>query len=130
MAKPRISASIPEDIDNKIEQLVQDDDNSIETKSDAIRHLLRRGLESDELQSKLETREDRVEQLEDQLARRSNIEDDLEEVVETVDDLPAKIRETESYSERRKRMLDQSSFTQRLKWKFTGVPVETEDSEM
>jgi predicted RNase H-like nuclease (RuvC/YqgF family) len=72
----------------------------------------------------LESREDRIEQLEEQLTRRSQIESEIEDVAETVDDLPAKIRGVETYSERRQRKLDQASLAQRLKWKVTGVPVD------
>jgi len=75
----------------------------------------------------LEAREDRIEQLEEQLNRRSQIESEIEEVAETVDDLPAKIRGTETYSEKRQRKLDQATFAQRMKWKLTGVPVEDDD---
>jgi predicted RNase H-like nuclease (RuvC/YqgF family) len=74
----------------------------------------------------LEARESRIEDLEEQLAKRSQIESEIEEVAETVDDLPAKIRGTETYSERRQRKLDQASLSQRLKWKLTGVPVDDE----
>jgi len=126
MSKPRISCSIPEEIDEHIESLVEED--RFNSKSDAIRYLLDRGREADELKAKLDSREERIEQLEDQLARRSNIEDDLEEVAETVEDLPAQIRGTESYSERRQRKLDQASLSQRIKWRFTGVPVENEEN--
>lgn len=126
MSKPRISCSISEELDENIEELVEDDEFG--SKSDAIRYLLERGREADELRERLETRENRIEQLEDQLARRSNIEDDIEEVAETVEDLPAKIRGTESYSERRQRKLDQASLSQRIKWRFTGVPVDEENS--
>jgi len=125
MSKPRISCSIPEELDEHIESLV--DDERFNSKSDAIRYLLDRGREADELKDKLDSREKRIEQLEDQLARRSNIEDDLEEVAETVEDLPAKIQGTESYSERRQRKLDQASLSQRIKWRFTGVPVDEDD---
>lgn len=67
----------------------------------------------------LEQREKRIEQLEDQLTRRSQIESKIE-------DLPDKIRERETYQERRQRKIDEASFSQRLKWRFTGVPVDTE----
>jgi len=80
----------------------------------------------DDRMQTLEAREDRIEELEDQLRQRSNIEDDIEDVAETVDDLPAKIRGVETYSERRQRKLDRASLTQRLKWKVTGVPVDDE----
>lgn len=81
----------------------------------------------DNRMQELESREDRIEELENQLRQRSNIEDEIGDVAERVDDLPAKIRGTETYSERRQRKLDQASLTQRLKWKVTGVPVEDED---
>jgi len=80
----------------------------------------------DDRMQTLEAREDRIEELEAQLRQRSNIEDDIEDVAETVDDLPAKIRGVETYSERRRRKLDRASLTQRLKWKVTGVPVDDE----
>jgi predicted RNase H-like nuclease (RuvC/YqgF family) len=83
--------------------------------------------EHDDRMQILEAREDRIEQLEEQLNRRSQIESEIEEVAETVDDLPAKIRGTETYSEKRQRKLDQATFAQRMKWKLTGVPVEDGD---
>lgn len=124
MSKPRISCSITEELDEHIDELVADE--GFDSKSDAIRYLLERGREADELKNRLDDREDRIEQLEDQLARRSNIENEIEDVAETVEDLPAKIHGTESYSERRQRKLDNASISQRLKWKITGVPVETD----
>lgn len=54
--------------------------------------------------------------------------DDLEEVAETVEDLPAKVCGTNSYSERRQRKLNQASLGQRIKWRFTGVPVDQDDT--
>lgn len=122
MSKPRISCTIPEEMDEHIDELVENKD--FRSKSDAIRYLLECGRESDELKDRLKTREDRIEQLEDQLARRSNIESEIEQVADTVEDLPAKIHGTETYSERRQRKLDNASLSQRLKWKITGVPVE------
>lgn len=74
----------------------------------------------------LEERKERIEELESQLRKRSNIENDIEEVADTVENLPDKIRGVETYSERRQRKLDQASLAQRLRWKFTGVPVDDE----
>ena len=71
----------------------------------------------EELQDRITSREERIEQLEEQLARRSQLE-------EKVENLPAQIGQQESYRERRRRKLDEASLTQRLKWKVTGVPVE------
>jgi DNA repair ATPase RecN len=74
------------------------------------------------VQNRLESRETRIEELEQQLARRSQIE-------EKIESLPDKIRDRESYQERRQRMLDQASLAQRLKWKVTGVPVDNGDQD-
>jgi chromosome segregation ATPase len=72
----------------------------------------------------LEERKERIDELESQLRKRSNIENDIEEVADTVENLPDKIRGVETYSERRQRKLDQASLPQRLRWKLTGVPVD------
>ena len=85
--------------------------------SEYVRQLIEKGREYDDLQERLDSREDRIEQLEGQLSRRSQIEDKLE-------DLPDKIRQGDSYQERRQRLLDRATVTQRLKWRVTGVPVE------
>jgi uncharacterized coiled-coil protein SlyX len=90
------------------------------SRSEYIRSILRDRHRVDELEERLATREDRIDELETQLAERSRVEDKIE-------NLPEKIQDEESYRERRQRILDQASLAQRLKWKVTGVPVETED---
>jgi DNA repair exonuclease SbcCD ATPase subunit len=85
--------------------------------SEYVRDLIEKGREYDDLRARLEAREDRIEELEGQLSRRSQLEDKIE-------GLPDKIREADSYQERRQRLLDRATVTQRLKWKVTGVPVE------
>lgn len=57
--------------------------------SEYVRRLIRKGREYDELAERLETREARIDELEAQLARRSEIE-------EKVEALPDKIRETQT----------------------------------
>jgi chromosome segregation ATPase len=73
-----------------------------------------------ELRNRYEAREDRIEDLEAQLRERSRVEDKIE-------DLPDKIRSVGTYQERRQRLLDQASLTERVKWKITGVPVQQLD---
>ncbi len=73
--------------------------------------------EYEQLRTRYESKEDRIEQLEEQLSRRSQIE-------EKVEDLPDKIRGAETYQEKRQRALDRASVSQRLVWRFTGVPEE------
>jgi predicted DNA-binding protein len=91
--------------------------------SEYVRELIEKGREYDELEEQLQSKEDRIQELESQLSKRSQIE-------EKIEDLPDVIRETESYQERRQRLLDSATVTQRLKWKVTGVPVdEIEDRD-
>ena len=88
--------------------------------SEYIRDPIEKGREYEEIEERLAAREDRIEELESQLRKRSNIE-------EKIEDLPDKIRGAETYTERRRRKLDQASITQRLKWQLTGVPVDDEE---
>ena len=89
--------------------------------SEYVRDLIEQGREYDDLADRLESREQRIDELESQLRKRSNIEDKIE-------DLPDKIRDADSYMERRQRKLDAATLPQRLKWKFTGVPVDADES--
>jgi chromosome segregation ATPase len=90
--------------------------------SEYVRRLIEKGREYDELQDRLQARENRIEELEGQLSRRSQIEDKIE-------NLPDKIRDRETYQERRQRLLDNATLSERLKWKVTGVPVEDRDDD-
>lgn len=85
--------------------------------SEYVRRLIEKGREYDDLQDRLDAREDRIKELEDQLRERSRVE-------EKIEDLPDKIRDRETYAERRQRALDSASVTQRLRWLVTGVPTE------
>lgn len=87
------------------------------SRSEYIRTILTDRHRVDELEERLSIREDRIDELETQLAERSQIQEQIE-------DLPDKIRGEMTYQERRQRMLDQASLTQRLRWKVTGVPVD------
>ena len=101
-----------------------------DSRSDAVRQILEEyeelhtayeqlNQEYEDLHNRYEAREDRVDELESQLRKRSNIEQKIE-------DLPDKIRDYGTYTERRQRKLDQATLSQRVKWKFTGVPVDDE----
>jgi len=75
-----------------------------------------------DLKDRLEARERRVDALEDQLRERSRVEDKL-------DDLPDRLRSgMASYEARRRRLLDEASLVERLKWRITGVPVDQVDA--
>ncbi len=85
--------------------------------SEYVRRLIEKGREYDDLAAHLDAREDHIAELEGQLRRRSDVEEKIEA-------LPDKIREAESYQERRQRALDRASVVQRLRWTITGVPVD------
>lgn len=78
-----LTIRIPEDLKESLD--TEADEYDVST-SEYVRRLIRQGREYDDLQDRLETREARIDQLEEQLARRSQIEDKIE-------NLPDKIRE-------------------------------------
>jgi len=69
--------------------------------SEYVRELIRKGREHDELRDRLEAREERIEELEEQLAKRSQIE-------EKVDMLANRVEESEE--------LDAPFFVQWWQW--------------
>lgn len=120
---PRLTVTITEEQNDLVEDL-SGENGEYESKSAAVRNFIQAGEEREELQAeverlrdRLESREERIDELESQLRKRSNIEDKIE-------DLPDKIRDANTYTERRQRKLDQATLGQRLKWRFTGVPVD------
>lgn len=92
------------------------------SRSEYIRSILRDRGRVTELEDRLETRDNRIDELETQLAERSQIESKIE-------NLPDRIRGEVTYQDRRQQMLDRASPMQRLKWKITGVPVEVNGQE-
>lgn len=74
-----------------------------------------------ELEERVERKQARIDELEAQLTERSRVE-------EKIENLPDRIRGEMTYQERRQRMLDQASVTQRLKWRVTGVPVDDQET--
>ena len=107
----------------------EDTKKSLESEADAydvsvseyVRELIEQGREYDELADRLDSREQRIDELESQLRKRSNIE-------EKIEDLPDKIRGNETYNEKRQRKLDRATPIQRLKWRITGVPIDETDA--
>jgi hypothetical protein len=124
---PSITVRIDDDHDALLKEVSQEG-GEYDSKSAAVRDFIQAGGERgefreeiDELRERLDAREHRIEELEEQLACRSQLEE--------VAALPDKIRERETYNERRRRLLDEASLTQRLKWRVVGVPVEAIEEE-
>ena len=123
---PRLTVTIDDD-QKELLEAVAGEDGEYESKSAAVRDFIQAGEERQELEAeirrlrdRLESRNERIDELESQLRKRSNIEDKIE-------DLPDKIRDADSYSERRLQKLDEASLSQRIVWKLTGVPVDDDD---
>lgn len=102
-------------------ELEREADEQGTSRSEYIRSILADRHRIDELENRLDVRQGRIDELESQLARRSQIEDKIE-------DLPDKLRDGLSYQERRQKMLDNATIGKRLKWKLTGVPVDAEEA--
>lgn len=115
----QITLRLPNDL---LQELNDDADERGVSPSEHIRNVLRTRASRDALSERLEAREARIDQLEQQLRERSRVE-------EKIEDLPGKIRNVKSYQERRQRLLDQASFAERLKWKLTGGPAEPIDDD-
>jgi DNA repair exonuclease SbcCD ATPase subunit len=109
-----LTIRIREDTRESLEEEAAEYDVSV---SEYVRQLIEKGREYDDLADRLDSREERIAELEAQLSRRSQIE-------EKIENLPDKMRDAETYQERRQRLLDRASVGQRLKWKITGVPVD------
>ena len=84
MARPRISASVPESLNEDIEQLVEEDD-TINSKAEAIRYLLERGFEAEELETEIKHREARINELENMLGERDQVEEQVTELANTIE---------------------------------------------
>ena len=89
------------------------------SRSEYIRGIFADRHRVSELEERIERKQNRIDELETQLTERSRVEEKIEE-------LPDRIRGEMMYQERRQRMLDQASITERIKWKVTGVPVDPE----
>lgn len=90
------------------------------SRSEYMRTILDDRHRVSELEERVVQKQNRIDELETQLGERSRVEEKIEE-------LPDKIRDVGTYQERRQRMLDQASLTQRLRWKVTGVPVDQDE---
>ncbi|RJX47488.1 TAF11 family protein [Halonotius pteroides] len=84
MARPRISASVPESLNEDIEQLVEDDD-AINSKAEAIRYLLERGFEAEDLETEITHLEARINELENMLGERDQVEEQVTELAQTIE---------------------------------------------
>lgn len=92
----QITLRLPNDL---LQELNDDAAEHGVSRSEHIRNVLRTHENTDALRERLEAREARIDQLEQQLRERSRVE-------EKIEDLPDKIRDVESYQERRQRLLD------------------------
>jgi DNA repair exonuclease SbcCD ATPase subunit len=110
----QITLRLPTDL---LEELDEEADEAGVSRSEHVRDVLRTRADTNELRDRIEQKEDRIQQLEEQLARRSQLEEKIEA-------LPDRVRDLEGYQEKRQRMLDEASLATRLRWKVTGVPVD------
>lgn len=115
----QITLRLDDDLKDELE--TEADERGV-SRSEHIRNVLETRADTERLRDRLETREERIDELEEQLARRSQLE-------QKVENLPEKVRETESYQDRRQRALDTAGPLTRLKWRVTGVPADAVDPD-
>jgi Arc/MetJ-type ribon-helix-helix transcriptional regulator len=124
---PRLTITISEDQSELLEEL-SGEAGEYDSKSEAVREFIQAGerqvelqAQVDELRERVQSRENRIKDLESQLRERSQVET-------KIDNLPDRIQSNETYQERRQRLLDKASVPTRIKWTIMGVPVEENDS--
>ena len=105
----QITIRIP---DGTLETVDKRASESDESRSKVVRNLIELGLEHDELQSELEQREARIEELRRQLQERGEVEEKVTELVERTDNQQDALRETLEWS--------RAGIIQRTKWKLFG----------
>jgi metal-responsive CopG/Arc/MetJ family transcriptional regulator len=66
--------------ENQLESIESEASEHDASRSEYIRELLDRGIEYEELKDRVKQREKRIEELEEQLAKRSQVEDKIDEV--------------------------------------------------
>lgn len=132
---PRFTITIPENLDEWLDDKTNGDNTPYDSKSEAARDLLSLAKRVDDLEEDLDTlieRADRAADLEQENERLQNekraLIEDREERTELVK-FAEQQRELSHYQERRQRLLDQAGLATRLRWKFTGIPVDGERSE-
>jgi len=85
---PRITVTISDELDEYLEDN-SGDDEEFDSKSEVMRHLANRGLEADDLETEIEMKQNKIEDLERQMGARDQVE-------EKVDLLANRIEEEQS----------------------------------
>lgn len=106
-----VTVKLPDTTIDSLEAIADEEYDG--NRSDAIRDLLAKGMDYDDLQA-------RHDELQRQLAAVNSRQEDVTELVEYVE----QEREADRYRDRRRRLVDQAGVVTRAKWWLTGVPVE------
>jgi len=85
---PRITVTISDELDEYLEDN-SGDDEEFDSKSEVMRHLANRGIKADDLETEIEMKQNKIEDLERQMGARDQVE-------EKVDLLANRIEEEQS----------------------------------
>jgi len=85
---PRITVTISDELDEYLEEN-SGEDEEFDSKSEVMRHLANRGIEADDLETEIEMKQNKIEDLERQMGARDQVE-------EKVDLLANRIEEEQS----------------------------------
>ena len=110
---PRITVTISDELDEYLEDN-SGDDEEFDNKSEVMRHIANRGIEADDLETEIEMKQNKIEDLERQMGARDQVE-------EKVDLLANRIEEEQSSP-------DPPFFVEWVQW-FRGRGDSSEDND-
>ena len=82
---PRITVTISDELDEYLEEN-SGDGEEFDSKSEVMRHLAQRGQEVDELETELEMKQNRIEDLERQMGARDQVEEKVDVLAKRIEE--------------------------------------------
>ena len=82
---PRITVTISDELDDYLEEH-SGKGEEFDSKSEVIRHLAQRGQEVDDLETELEMKQNRIEDLERQMGARDQVEEKVDVLAKRIED--------------------------------------------
>lgn len=82
---PRITVTISDELDEYLEEN-SGEGEEFDSKSEVMRHLAQRGQEVDDLETELEMKQNRIEDLERQMGARDQVEEKVDVLAKRIED--------------------------------------------
>jgi len=85
---PRITVTISDELDEYLEEN-SGEGEEFDSKSEVMRHLAQRGQEVDDLETELEMKQNRIEDLERQMGARDQVEEKVDVLAKRIEEDPS-----------------------------------------